>query len=179
MLAKNRLREHPRALSLAAQAQAPANHRHRARAEAADVSAAETDHASEESMSAAEKKDPTMSERIAALDPLSRKVLSKEGDVFARYLQELVVERKWKVRDAVVQVLKASGMYELVCAKGSGAVDRIVAHYEREMLRREKALDEGNKFIRGVAIEKVDADPEDVASGKAFEEQEGGLVKLA
>lgn len=100
-------------------------------------------------------------------DPRSIREAQKAAPVFGAHIRDLML-RGWRIRDAVVKALQAAGMYELVKERNPGAVDRIVAWFEAEKLRLEEARDLGHQVVRGVVIEKVDAEPEDVASGRAF-----------
>ncbi len=116
-------------------------------------------------MNAAEKKTPI------AHDPLTVAEAQKAAPLFANHIRDLMV-RGYKIRDATVKALQAAGMYELIKEKNPGAIDRIVGFFEAEMLRLEQARDEGKRVIRGVVVEEVDENPEDVGTGKAFEGDE-------
>lgn len=113
-----------------------------------------------------------------AHDPATVAAAKDAAPAFAHYIRDLI-HRGHKVRSAVVKALQAAGMYELIKERNPGAVDRIVAWFEAEMLRLEQARDEGKQVVRGIVIEKVDAEPEAVASGQAFASDDTPLVRLA
>jgi hypothetical protein len=101
-------------------------------------------------------------------DPVTIAEAQKAAPIFADYIRDLLL-RGHKIEVAVVKALQAAGMYEMVKEKNPEGIDRIVGFFKAEMLRLEQARDEGKKVIRGTVIEEVDEDPEDVATGKAFE----------